>query len=750
MNLEIRINGVDKHEHTISYSRNQNICSSIGTLDVVFDPDLDLFLTLEPYDEITIFENGIKKGTYYIIEFTRAANTGEYTVQCQDKSKRLQDFWLTTTYSTKNHITARYWISKFLDDAGIDYEFDLEDGDSVGGLINNDMTFGPCSAYDVVIQMLQMSSWYMYFNADGQAIIGELFKSTDSTDLYADDYNIVSLRTNKNDKMLRNRVVVWGKSDPYNRGWVYADVSKSTAWDYDENDKRAVVISNSYIENATAAYSLASKAIKEFTKLTYEKELVLSDAYDVVIGNVVEVNSKYYQGVGIATSVGSIMNKDVGIETTITLDQRCPRIYAYYSFGNPVYIGTKSHGVWKKPLQYHVWSDYNTGLPAGDRHIVDLAASAGTLVCVTANGNAYMRTPLTTGWSKINIIDGTCADPDGHSYLASELDAVCCDINKATCEVHVAYIGQPNAIDFPDKWQSFIITATSYNKFKVSLVKDTIGGKYYKVYDLTTNEKDVLISACGEVSGNYTIYPCSTEDTATSYIGNTLVMNTLTNEVPAGSTLTVKEVDSTYQYRNQILCDGTYTYRCWTVLSYIYITRRHIREGTTDTVNLTNSIQPYYSKGLALCKDGKVLIFGLSFTPEETGQGYYGYALVDFDAGTSTRIGAAYKLVTIFQDYPEGNGWGITASTRSMVTFPISDNEFMSTVFNSYAMIGFIINVDTTLVTFKLLAVGTPTTDLPEYWLGLATWNFTVNPVLDKNKLVFAISRQATTGGPGG
>ena len=737
MDFKIYVKGVEKHEHTISYQRSQNICSGVGTLDIELDPDIDLFLTVNPYDSVILYENDIKKGTYYILEYTKDANTGVYSVKCQDRSKRLQDYFISTQYTVKSRITTRYWIQKFLDEAGIDYEFDLVDESDYGAYVNNDTVFGPASAFDLITQLLQMSSWYIYFDAEGTAIIGKFIKDTDNIDLNVDDSSIINLRTTKNDKMLRNRVVVWGKADPYNRGWVFADVYKPSPWDYDSNDKRTLVISNGYIENVTAAYSLAGKAIKEFSKITYEKEITVADAQDVELGNIVYVNSKYFTGAGLLTTIASSVSKDGGLQTVLTLDQRCPRIYAYYSFGNPVYIGTTEDGVWKKPLQFHTWSDYNTGLPIDDRHIVDLAANAGTLVCVTSKGNAYIRTPLTTGWNKISLSDYECYG-GGYSYRADELTAVCCDINKSTCEVYVGYKGQPDSTNYPDRWQSFIITATSSTKYKISFIRDSMNNIYYQVYDLTSNEKELIISAHGELTSKALIFSCRTTESSYPYIGNTFIHSDYTNSMPEQTTLILDHVTSLSQYGSNIPSDGEYVYYYFLAGGRYYVVRRKLSDASYVSIDVTDTLTPTSGSPI-LDDDARLLLFGVIAPGTPI---YYGFAIVDFDAQTVTLVGADYPLTDIFSGYTDPNQWFVFGS-KVLNVIQIRENEFVAFMTNTYVVMGFFINIETTAISFHPIIVLDAFTPQSGPNNGYVNWNLPVNPTVDRNKLIVSFARSA-------
>jgi hypothetical protein len=381
--------GTDITDKVISYERRQDICTGIGTLDLIIEYATGV--NIQAWDIIRLRENGRLKGTYYVSSTEKDARTGGMSVSCQDGSKKLSDYFIPDIYNINYATYARYWIEKFLTDAGITYDFTTE---SNGALLSENFSFGPASAYDTIQSLLQNSGWYLYFDNDNTCIIGELNIDLTIVDKTVEDYQILKLNTTKDDKMLRNRVVVWGNQDSESNAWVWADLTQHTPWDRNNKDIRTTVIANSMIRNTTTAYLLAAKVLAELAKITYIKEITLIGEHNIQIGDVIRAKSAYYSGVGLVTTVGS-QGSSSGLLTIVILDQRCPRIFGYVSYLDYVYIGTNGGGVWRKPLDSNEWEAFSTGLD--NWNVTDLIIKNGIFACV-ADGYCYINQDRIADW----------------------------------------------------------------------------------------------------------------------------------------------------------------------------------------------------------------------------------------------------------------------------------------------------------------------------------------------------------------
>ena len=392
---------------------------------------------------------------------------------------------------------------KVLTDATVAYQFD---GVTTGTLLSNNTTLGMCTAIDAIVPLLQQNGWYMQFDSSNVCHIGLLSVSTvSSRTTILTDSNIIDISTLTNDKMFRNRVVVWGNANR-DGSWVFYDLDRSGSYpgvEYDATDTRSIVIANSNIDTINDASILASRALKEFDQTTKEYVITVAGAVNVSLGGSVSVRSKYCQVVGIATNVGSSLS-EAGLITHIIIGQRCPRLYAFYDWdgdNNYVYVGTDGAGVWKKPFQStHTWTDFSAGLPLADRSITDLAIQDDIFACVTTQGNLYTNY-YGAGWVKFDPGGFTGVSSSGTTVDLPAASGACiaCTIDKATNEVIGAYSTSGEDSNF--SWIYFVNGSTASG---IQLTTDD-GAVSYTVLDIDNNGVNniVTVAISGQDSKNF-------------------------------------------------------------------------------------------------------------------------------------------------------------------------------------------------------------------------------------------------------
>lgn len=396
MNVQVKIEGVDRSEYVIEYSREHKICSGIGRLNVVLSitfPD-----SIDPWQTVDIWENGSFQVRYYVSDVVFSVPDSTITLECQDNSKRLVDYFIPDQYTVDYPSYTRYWIQKFLDEAGINYTFNTT---SQGNLLSNFTSLGLTSGYDQIMQLLQLSGWYMYFDGNGVAIIGSLVKELSSISGTYNKTNILNITKISDDKMLRNRAVVWGAYNTLFQQYAFADLKTHTRWNYDHNDLRTMVISNSNIPNKASAVRIANILLKEFARITVEKHLTVAGASNRNLGDVVRVRSHVYNGTGMITTFGVGMSRD-GLVTNLVLDERCPRLYGFFDFGDYVYVGTYGSGIWRKHIKFvHNWTNFSTGLT--NLNITDLHINNDIFGAVAASGEMYYNESSDSNWTPLTI-----------------------------------------------------------------------------------------------------------------------------------------------------------------------------------------------------------------------------------------------------------------------------------------------------------------------------------------------------------
>lgn len=511
----------------IEFRREQDICSGINRATLTVTSEL---VTIpEIYSKIYVYEGDYEGETFvgetfifYVASIERVQGS-TVSITCQDITKLLVDYLVEDAYTIEEPTTTRYWIEKFLDEAGIDY-YITESG--YGAVISNNASFGREPLIDTLTFLVQHSGWYFIGETydDGGTLkdrikIGRLLVEDD--DYKAVPENLVeSCNTSLTDKNSRNRVVIWGASNGVTKNSVFADISVMTGWQVDSTDVRTALMANPNISDNATATSIASRLLNEMQKLTYTKEIVLDDvcAYDEG-GNVtnyelgdlvtiIETSESQYSDAklnginGVITSIQTEISIQ-GRKKTIILDQRCPRIIGFYDYGGYVYIGTVSGGIWRKHLKYiHTWEDYSQGLPT-NATVLDLHVAQGMLASIIYSGGLYIRSTADAAWTKfvpsslVSTISGVTT-----VYPASDLVPECCTVDKYTGHIYAGFAyyqttesGATNTI-IPGSERSWILDINPNKQISSSVqIIDQTGQENYHVIDADKGSGDLIVSA---------------------------------------------------------------------------------------------------------------------------------------------------------------------------------------------------------------------------------------------------------------
>ena len=561
MDVTVKHNGSSITSHVVRYDREAKICTGIGMLEL--EVAYTYGGTFDPWDSIDIYENGSHAGKYYVSSASEGQPSATLVIQAQDNSKRLSDYFITDSYFIDYPSYTRYWIELFLTEVGINYTFLT---DSMGSLLSNNTSLGLMSAYEQIIMLLQMSGWYIRFNPSGTAIIGKLDVDKAKMRGSMGNRDIIEIKVDKNDRMYRNRVVIWGNGDPSTSRWVFAEVERPTKWDYDSRDKRTILISNSNIPTVADAFSLANQAITEFARLNVEKYMTVEDARNIFIGDAISIKSKVFTGKALVTTFGTSMSKN-GLVSNIACDERCPRLFGFYNPGGYVYVGTYGSGVWRKHIL-----DYSQGVPSGvvlsglatdtysggwfdcssglmDMNVTDLHVNNGVLAAVTSDGGLYysLEDAVTTSglvWSGIMlsglqvVYSGELIEPTVYSGLMGRACIIDRDTNFLRYAVDTSSglnmgdfleetdpINNQNGIwytvdgqlvasgtmlsGFMPSGRSWIIDANPYDGTIANTYPINVSGNYnFTVYDIendgTTDYAEVMTFSSGVIPKEYT------------------------------------------------------------------------------------------------------------------------------------------------------------------------------------------------------------------------------------------------------
>jgi len=256
--------------------------------------------------------------------------------------------------------------------------------------------------------------------------------------------------------MLRNRAIVWGRTNPVTKEVIFAEVSRVTPWNYDSNDERTVVIANSGIGTQANADKIANDLLEEFAKITTEVVATLVGSYNLNIADTVYVKSEYYSGLALVTTITSEMSSD-GLITRVILGERCPRLVATVSWndytpgedGQPIYAATNGGGVYYKGLYSTTWSSLNSGLGT-DLNIIDLDIANSNIACVSSTGIGYYSPHAWLVddfyWDDFNLskyslkgVPSPIMDENDEPYGTDELNCVACSVSRITGKIWFGY-----------------------------------------------------------------------------------------------------------------------------------------------------------------------------------------------------------------------------------------------------------------------------------------------------------------------
>jgi len=409
----------DITEDVILYKRTSSICEGIKAISLDL---LDTSRGFGSWDALTLWEDGNKVGKFYIEDIV-TKHDGTISISAQDNSFRLQRNFENRTWHPGWVSNAKYWISLWLDRAGVSYNFTAAGS---GSTVNKDVTFGNAFTWEMIMPLLQQSGWYMIFDENDVLQIGELDVDTKSVSETFYETDITEIKYIKNDKTARNRVVVWGGRDLATDTWITGSAEANAGWQIDSNDDRTVVISSNAIRNYSSAYTTANKTLNEVIEVSKEKTLTITGYRNRTVGDLVHVTSRIYNGNGLITDLEVTANNTGGYVSTYTLDRQCPRLFAYFAWDGYVYIGTVGGGVYRKPFEIDSWSSYNSGL--SNLNIKDLYIKDGIFVCVTGDGYAYKSTTALGYWTKLS--HGQLTDIDEIVYEEEDVKAKVCTIDN--------------------------------------------------------------------------------------------------------------------------------------------------------------------------------------------------------------------------------------------------------------------------------------------------------------------------------
>lgn len=352
MDAQIIINSIDQTAYLLSISRSYNYCSV--SQEFTIDLDISCPTTINTYDPIVIYEEGVKVLTGYVGNITKKAPEAKMTIKGQDVYVKANDFFVPTTYTTDFGQTVQYWVTFLLNLAGLTATFT----DGTGPFVVAEQEIGFAPVADILVQMLQYAGWYGRVDPNGTVIFGKVDKIPLS-DQIIEGVNILSDEIDQSYDKTRNKAIVFGGIDTVlNRFEQIISVAELDMPTLPVD--QTVVIGNPLIADQDSADDFAQALVNEFAKLTQIKQIKILGNPNFQAGKFVEIHSDIFTGIALITSMRSDFSES-GYTMDLTLDDPCPRIVGAIKHQPELYAGTLGDGVWAYNMYSGAWEDISAG-----------------------------------------------------------------------------------------------------------------------------------------------------------------------------------------------------------------------------------------------------------------------------------------------------------------------------------------------------------------------------------------------------
>jgi len=334
MNVTLHLNGNDISSYLISLERTEKLCKP--GQEMIAEIDLNCPYSMNPWNSITIWEEGTKVYTGYIssVGYTFGDAEPRITVQGLDTWKRATDGWNSEIYTTNDGDTVVSMLGKYLSAAGLDY--------SINNVMDLDMPNGSVISYspyaEIITNLATALGAFIRVDANGVVHIGMVIDELpDGPDISTGD-NLISIDVVTNDYKARNKVIVWGPKDV---GIIRSDEPWATV-------DHTMVIANPYISNASL---LASKIHANVKDPEVIKTCEVHGDPDRKVGQHCDITSSIFTGEDYCTTLKSRWSKTDGYRMTQIFGERC----AIFGKGAPapeadgrdVIVATYGMGVWR-------------------------------------------------------------------------------------------------------------------------------------------------------------------------------------------------------------------------------------------------------------------------------------------------------------------------------------------------------------------------------------------------------------------
>jgi hypothetical protein len=394
------INGTERTEYVVSYSRKDSLCELGSSFTLELDPDLPSIP--DPYDDIEIKEyfdgdlGTVLKG--YSVDISREFDPGTFIITGQDKSVLLHEYFINEQLVSGGE-SVDYWINRVASMAGFDVQFEV----TSPAFVPEGTPLGLQTAGEVILMLERTAAYYVkYSSAIDKLLVFRLGTSEPIMTIETED--TLSAHQEIKTEKTRNVVKIYGGykfdflTNTSNQIFV-----KSRANIPELITDKTVVIANPAIRSYTSAYIVANRILDVVSTVDDEQAYLLEGFFpSVEVGRGVYVNVDFLQydvrGNQLITSIEAIVDRNNGVTTQIGTGDKCPRLSVQLPIP-PILVATDLDGVGISWNGGDSFVPSNVGLTTDDdKNAWSIAANQYSQQMVLTSGGLFRRFGSVGAW----------------------------------------------------------------------------------------------------------------------------------------------------------------------------------------------------------------------------------------------------------------------------------------------------------------------------------------------------------------
>jgi len=377
--------------------RRGQLCAPGQT--VTLNLSTDFPIAVDTAMEVSLQEDGTQTFTGYVVKSTRQRPTHDWIIESQDTYQRATSFFIedpmVTGYDEFDQPvpgyvpqSTDYWIGWLMGLCGMSYN--IRD---VGRTVPQGVQMGLRTVHESLTDVLAFASQYAFPDEYGVLQIGRAVRNMTSRSVTGP----IRYERKEDDEFTRTTAKVFGYAGLTGR--VFATASADVPNIVPE---RITAVSSPMIETASEAQRVADYLIDELGAKTVVVTATIPGDPTSKIGQAAQIVHEGYDDTDVITSLETDWTEE-GYLTQITIGERCPRISGWSKLSPPLYAGTFTDGIYRSTDGGLNWSEFNTGLPDGDKYVTKMGFNYNDEGMAIVNGLLYYTDGESSTWSSRSL-----------------------------------------------------------------------------------------------------------------------------------------------------------------------------------------------------------------------------------------------------------------------------------------------------------------------------------------------------------